>query len=219
MTVRERVLDLLFPPKCPFCQTILDIPQASFCPACRDKLPWLSGRAGERRVDFASGCFSPLAYREPVPGAVHRFKFSRVRALARPFGALMAQCLEERLSTGADLICWAPLSKQRRRERGFDQAELLAREVGRLASIPVEPVLSKQRNTVPQSELEEEGARRANARGAYALLPGTDMVGKRVVLVDDVVTSGSTLGECAALLCQAGAREIWCLTLAQARGD
>ena len=97
----------------------------------------------------------------------------------------MAQCLEERLSTGADLICWTPLSKQRRRERGFDQAELLAREVGRLASILVEPVLSKQRNTVPQSELEEEGARRANARGAYALLPGTDMVGKRVVLVDE----------------------------------
>ena len=217
MRAGERLLDLMFPPKCPFCQTILDIPQASFCPACRDKLPWLSGRAGERRVDFASGCFSPLAYREPVPGAVHRFKFSRVRALARPFGALMAQCLEERLSTGADLIRWAPLSKQRRRERGFDQAELLAREVGRLLDIPALPLLEKKRHTAPQSELEESSARRANAQGAYALLPGAGLTGKRVVLVDDVVTSGATLSACAALLRQAGAEGVYCLTLAQAR--
>ena len=79
--------------------------------------------------------------------------------------------------------------------------------------------MEKTRNTRPQSELEEGSARRANARGAYALLPGTGLAGKRVVLVDDVVTSGATLSECAALLRQAGAEEIFCLTLARARGD
>lgn len=217
MSVREKVFDLLFPPKCPYCQKILDEPRAPVCPDCRPRLPWLEGAAGERQIDFADGCFSPLAYRELVPGAIHRYKFGRVRALGKPFAALMAQCLGGRLPGGADLITWAPLSKKRLRERGFDQAELLAREVGRRLSIPAAPALEKTRNTGPQSELEEESARRANARGAYALLPGIDLSGKRVVLVDDVVTSGSTLGECAALLRQAGAAEVWCLTLAQAR--
>ena len=88
MTVRERVLDLLFPPKCPFCQKILAEPRAPVCPECRPGLPWLEGAAGERQVDFADGCFSPLAYRGTVPQAVHRYKFSRVRALGRPFAAV-----------------------------------------------------------------------------------------------------------------------------------
>lgn len=219
MRVREKVLDLLFPPKCPFCQKILDEPRAPVCPACRPGLPWLEGKAGERKIDFADGCFSPLAYQGPVPEAVHRYKFGRVRALGRPFAALMAQCLGGRLPGGADLITWAPLSGKRLRERGFDQAELMAGEVGRLLSVPSRPVLEKTRNTGPQSELEEESARRANARGAYALLRGADLTGRRVVLVDDVVTSGATLSECAALLRQAGAAQVFCLTLAQARGD
>lgn len=219
MRVREKVLDLLFPPKCPYCQQILEDPRATVCLDCQPRLPWLEGKAGERRIDFADGCFSPLAYRDAVPGAVHRYKFSRVRALGKPLAALMAQCLSDRLPEGADLITWAPLSKKRLRERGFDQAELLAREVGRLLSIPAAPALEKTRNTSPQSELEEESARRANARGAYALLPGADLTGRRVVLVDDVVTSGSTLSECAALLRQGGAAQVYCLTLARARED
>lgn len=219
MSLREKMLDLVFPPKCPFCQKILDDPRAPVCPACQPDLPWLEEKAGERKVDFADGCFSPLAYRDAVPEAVRRYKFSRVRALGKPFAALMARCLGERLPQGADLICWAPLAKKRLRERGFDQAELMAREVGRLLSIPAGPALQKVRNTSPQSELEEESARRANARGAYSALPGVELTGRRVVLVDDVVTSGATLSECAALLRQAGAAEVWCLTLAQARRD
>ena len=217
MKVREKLLDLIFPRKCPFCQKILEDPQAPLCAECQPQLPWLEGKAGERKVDFADNCFSPLAYRDGVPGAFHRYKFSRVRALGKPFAALMAQCLSDHLNEKADLICWAPLSRKRLRERGFDQAELMAREVGRLLSIPAQPVLRKARHTGPQSDLEGVSARRANARGAYELLPGVDLTGKRVVLVDDVVTSGSTLSECAALLRSQGAEEVYCLTLAQAR--
>ena len=219
MSVREKVLDLLCPPKCPYCQKLLDEPRAPVCPRCQASLPWLEGRAGERKIDLADGCYSPLAYGEMVREAIHRYKFHRVRALGRPFAALMARCLADRLPDGADLICWAPLSRERFRERGFNQAELMAREMGRLLSVPAGPALEKVRDTRPQSELEEESARRANARGAYALLPGADLTGKRVVLVDDVVTSGSTLSECAALLRRAGAERVFCLTLAKARGD
>ena len=219
MKVWERVLDLLFPPKCPFCQKILDDPRAPLCPGCQGKLPWLEGRAGERRIDFADGCWSPLAYDGLVRWAVHHYKFHRGRALGDPLAVLMAQCLAGRLPQGADLICWAPLSKERFRQRGFNQAELLAREIGRMLSIPAEPLLEKVKDTGPQSDLEEESARRANARGAYALLPGVSLTDRRVVLVDDVVTTGSTLSELCALLRQAGAAEVYCLTLARARGD
>lgn len=215
----EGLLDLLFPPKCPFCERVLENPRAPVCPACQPLLPWLEGKAGERRVDFTDGCFSPLAYRDAVPGAVKRYKFRRVRACAAPLGGLMAQCLRDRLPQGADLVTWAPLSRKRLRERGFDQAELLARRVGALCALPALPTLAKVRHTQPQSGLEEESARRANALGAYALLPGIDLTGKRVVLADDVVTSGATLSQCAALLRQAGAEAVYGLTLAQARGE
>ena len=91
--------------------------------------------------------------------------------------------------------------------------------MGRLLELPAEPLLKKVRHTAPQSGLEGESARRANALGAYESLPGAGTAGRRVLLVDDVVTSGATLGECARVLCQAGAAEVACLTLAQARGD
>ena len=219
MSLGTAVLDLLFPPKCPFCQRLLEDPRALLCPGCQRKLPWLTGRQGERRVDFADSCLSPLAYRDRVPDAVHRFKFSGVRAYALPFGTLMAQCARDGLEESPDLVTWAPLSRKRLRERGYDQAELLARQVGKLLKIPVVPLLKKTRHTAPQSGLEEASARRANALGAYELLPGDGATGKRVLLADDVVTSGATLSECARVLRQGGALRIDCLTLAQARGD
>ena len=217
MRLWTAALDLLFPPKCPYCHKVLDNPRAPLCPDCQVRLPWLTGKAGEKKVDFADGCFSPLAYQDRVREAIHRYKFQRVRACAGPFGAVMAQCMQDHLPQGIDWITWCPLHKKRLRERGFDQAKLLAQEVGRRLDIPVRATLRKDRNTRPQSELEEESARRANALGAYSLLPGTDLTGKRVVLVDDVVTTGSTLSECAALLRRAGAEKIFGLTLARAR--
>lgn len=213
------LLDLLFPPKCPYCQQVLAEPRAFVCPQCQDKLPWLVGTKGERRVDFTDGCFSPLAYRGAVPDAVLRYKFRPVRAYCVPFGAVMAQSLQDHLPEQADLITWCPLSKKRLRERGFDQAELLAKEVGKRLSLPVAGTLKKVRHTGPQSALEEESARRANARGAYARLPNADVKDRRIVLVDDVVTSGATMSECAGLLRMAGAAAVYGLTLAQARRD
>ncbi len=219
MSLRRTVLDLLFPPKCPFCQKILEEPRAPICPGCQRDLPWLEGKRGERRVDFAENCFSPLAYRDSVPGAVRRMKFSRVRACAPPFGRLMAQCLTDHLEERVDALTWVPLSRQRLRERGFDQAELMARAAAEELGLPCVPTLEKVRHIVPQSGLEEESARRANVLGGYSLRPEADIEGKSLVLVDDVVTSGATLGECARLLRQGGARRVYCLTLAQARSD
>ena len=215
MRVGEALLDLLFPPKCPFCQRLLHDPRAPLCPNCQASLPWLTGRAGERRVDFTQGCWSPLAYQAQVREAVQRYKFAPAPAYGRPFGLLMAQCARDQ-GVEAELVTWAPLSKKRRRKRGFDQGELLAWTVGECLALPVLPLLEKSRHTVPQSSLPDGAARRANALGAYSLLPGGRIEGGRVLLVDDVVTSGATLSECARLLCQGGAKQVLCLTLAQA---
>ena len=219
MSLWEKALDLLFPPKCPFCQRILEDPRAPACPDCQERLPWLTGRAGERRVDFSAGCLSPLAYRGAVPEAVHRYKFSRVRACGKPFALLMAQCVRDGLDGPVDAVTWAPLSRQRLRGRGFDQARLLAEHLAAQLSLPALPTLEKVRDTSPQSELKEADARRANALGVYAALPGADITGKRLLLVDDVVTSGATLSECCRALLEAGAEKVWCVTLAQARSN
>ena len=217
MKLLDDLLDLLFPPKCPFCQSILEMPADPVCPACQKTLPWLIGRAGERKVDFTRGCCSPLAYRGTVRESIHRYKFSGVRAYARPFGVLMAQCVQDRPEMAPELITWAPLSRKRRRERGYDQGELLARAMAKQLGLPAVPTLVKARHTQPQSGLDSAEARRANALGAYAILNGAEVAGRRVLLADDVVTSGATLSECARTLLEAGAECVWCVTLAQAR--
>ena len=129
----------------------------------------------------------------------------------------MAQCLQDRWEEPVDLITWVPLSKKRLRERGYDQARLLAQRMGEVTGLPVAAALAKTRNTRTQSRLGQDASRRANVLGAYACRPEVELAGKRVALVDDVVTSGATLAECAACLRAAGAASVVALTLARAK--
>lgn len=210
------LLDLLYPPKCPFCGRILERGEEGWCASCPEELPWTEPEDG-KAVDFCDACLSPLWYQDGVREGVHRYKFGGGQGHAQLFGGLMAQCLRDRWTQPVDLITWAPLHPKRRRERGYDQAELLARRVGGLGGLPVERTLEKTRATAVQSQTGEDEARRANVRGAYRALPGLDLTGKRVVLIDDVVTSGATLSECAAELRRAGAASVVGLTFARAR--
>ena len=218
MKLWTAALDLLFPPKCPFCRNILDAPQDLVCPACQSSLPWLTGQYALRPVEFTNGCLSPLAYRDSVRQAVHRYKFSGVGAYARTFGVLMAQCVRDNLSQPFDAVTWVPLSRRRLQQRGYDQAKLLARTVAAELSLPLQATLVKYRDTPVQSSLDSAAARQANTRGVYRLLPGgPPLKGKNFLLADDVVTSGATLSACAGLLLQNGAQTVFCVTFAQAR--
>lgn len=210
------LLNLLYPSRCPFCGRVLDRGEDGLCFACQKALPWV-GEDEVRTVEFCDGCLSPLWYRDGVRDGVHRYKFQSGRSHARLFGTLMAQCLQDRWEEPVDLITWVPLSRKRLRERGYDQAGLLAQRVGEVTGLPVAAALEKSRNTKPQSRLGQDAIRRANVLGAYACRPEAELDGKRVVLVDDVVTSGATLAECAALLRAAGARSVTALTLARAK--
>lgn len=216
MNLWMTALDLIFPPKCPFCQRVLDDPRAPLCPSCQPLLPWLDEKDSFRKVEHTAGCWSVLEYRDGVRDCVHRYKFSPVPAYGRPLGLLMAQCVRDHGEIGGEVVTWAPLSRKRRKKRGFDQARLLAETVGKELGLPVEPLLVKTRETQRQSRLSEHSQRRANVLGVYEVPQNSAVLGKRILLVDDVVTSGATLSSCAEVLRRAGAEEIWCVTLAQA---
>lgn len=216
MNLLHQFLDLLYPPKCPFCGRVLERGEEGWCSLCQEELPWT--RAGEEKaVGGCDVCLSPVWYRDAARDGVHRYKFHGGQSHARPFGTLMAQCLNDRWDKPVDLVTWAPLHPRRKRKRGYDQAELLARRVGGLAGLPVEPCLEKIRATAIQSHTVGDAARSANVRGAYRALPGLELSGRRVALVDDVATSGATLSECAAALRKAGAASVVGLTFARAR--
>lgn len=208
------MLDLLFPPKCPFCGKLLEKGH-SLCPDCQRTLPWLTGGAGEKEVELTAGCVTPLRYEGAVREGIHSYKFGGKSARAAAFGTFIAQCVREH-GVRADLVSWPPLSKKRLRERGYDQAELLARRVGRELALPVAATLTKAHRPA-QSGLEGEGARRANLLGAYTALAPEGFRGKTILLVDDVVTTGATLSECARTLRLAGAEAVVCAALARAR--
>lgn len=215
MSIFSAILDLLFPPKCPFCGRLLEEGQALLCSDCQRDLPWTQGKAGEHKGEFFR-CVAPLWYRDKVRHSHHRYKFSGVRAYAGAYATLMAQCLNDRLDEKFDLITWVPISRRRLRKRGYDQSRLLAQELASERNVPCRQLLRKVRHTQPQSSLKGESVRRANVLGAYAICGQAQVAGKRILLVDDVMTTGATLSECARILRTAGAVEVLCVTLALA---
>ncbi len=217
MPAFDLVWDLLFPAKCPFCGQWLKKGDL-LCPDCQGELPWLSGKAAWTAVELTRGCVSPLRYQGKVRDGIHDYKFHGKEARGKTLGVLIAQCVRDQgLDLETDLVTWAPLSKKRRRERGYDQARLLAESVGEELCLPVAETLTKVRDIPAQSGLEEEAARRANVLGAYEAYRPEGFAGKRLLLIDDVVTTGATLTECAKVLKLAGAAEVVCGTIAKAR--
>ena len=116
-----------------------------------------------------------------------------------------------------DVLTWVPVSRLRRLRRGYDQVELLARHLGReLDMVPV-CTLKKIRHNRQQSRIADAAGRRANVLGAYRILDSGQIAGKKILLLDDILTTGSTAGECARMLRTAGAKEVHCAVLAAAR--
>ncbi len=217
MSIWEQLLNLLFPPKCPFCRRILDSP--GVCDTCRKELPWTEEHEAVREGTDSLRCAAPLWYEGKVREAILRLKFYAAAATAETLGALMAQCAAEHLSGEFDLITWVPVSRKRRWKRGYDQAELLARAVCRAWGVKPVALLRKTMNNPAQSGLKEDAARRANVLGVYEMRPGAEVSGRRVLLIDDVCTTGATLTECSKVLREAGADAVVCACVAHARRE
>lgn len=211
----HQLLDLFFPPKCPFCGKVLD--HAGICPACEKALPWTEEGAGLRELPGGLQCAAPLWYEGQVREGLLRFKFQGARAAAGPLGELVARCAAERFSGAFDVVTWVPVSRRRLRSRGYDQARLLAESACRLWEVRPEQLLQKITDNPAQSGLTEEAARRANVLGVYEAAEPERIQGGRILLVDDICTTGATLTECARTLRDAGAADVMCVCAALAR--
>lgn len=209
-------LDLLFPPKCPFCEKLLEKSSDGMCPRCQRTLPWLTEESAEQKLKDVSLCVSPLRYQNEVRESIRRYKFHGRTGYGGIYGALVAQCINDHLKGRFDMISWTPLSKKRERSRGYNQAFLVAQVVAKELEIPLVGTLHKVRDTPAQSGLTNERERHSNVLGVYALADKGLVEGKRILLIDDVVTTGSTLSECAGVLRMGGAKDVVCATVARA---
>lgn len=208
----QRLKHLLFPPKCVLCRKLLTREQTELCADCRIHAPEFS--KASTNIPFVAKWTAVWYYSGIVRRSFLRYKFYGARSYAIPYGRLLAMRILREYAGDFDLLTWAPISARRRRSRGYDQTALLADAAARELNMPLTPVLQKIRHTKPQSSLKGAAARRANVMGAYRVAFPASVVGKRVLLVDDIVTTGATLSECARLLLTAGAKEVYCAALA-----
>ena len=206
------VLDLLYPPKCVFCRRLLSREETEICRSCRLSLP-VAGGSREFGA-YLSGGVAALYYEGAVRESLLRYKFGSMEQYAACYGRLLAAaCTALPLDT-VDLVTWVPVSRKRRRRRGYDQAGLLARARSAELDKPLASALMKTRDNPAQSLQGSPEARRANVLGVYQARAQTALAGKVVLLVDDIVTTGATASEAARVLLTAGAAGVYLAVLA-----
>lgn len=225
--------DLLLPPACAVCGTLLDQPASIICPECLSSFEPLTGPLCRR-------CGQPYPGAEPCPDcgenpnslekarsvyafggalqeAVLRLKLNHQTRLATVFADKIAEADLPDLDLRAqDFMVPVPLHKSRQANRGFNQSQLIARRLSRLLNIPLAPFhLTRIRPTPSQFQMKSKKERRENLKGAFLVKGRHPFDGKRICLVDDVVTTGSTLGSCADALVKSGARRVVAVTVAR----
>jgi ComF family protein len=241
MSITQKLLDVLFPPRCEVCGSFLGVGaertglRKAFCDSCLEKFVSIEGPICPIcGVPFSSqgpdhycetclrrppayDCIRALyRYEGPVSAAVHAYKFRKTIRLAGVLGRAMGRYAARWLGHSPEyLTVPVPLYPGRLRKRGFNQSALLARQVARAASTGLDLYTFRRvRDTPAQSRLGKR-ARRRNVRGAFLATDPARFDGKTVVLVDDVATTGSTLHECAVVLKRAGADAVLCLVFAR----
>ena len=225
--VTSAAVDLLFPKRCVDC----DKEGTFLCQECREGLPRLEPpfcflcsqpgrlmmrlcpRCWERPVEI-DGIRSPYRMEGAIREAVHALKYQNLRALAPTLGHLLAEFIAGS-DLAADVLVPVPLHPQRERSRGYNQSLLLAQETGKASGLPVEGhALRRLRPTPSQARSATQEERQANVAGAFMAEPAL-VQGRRVLVIDDVCTTGATLEACAIAMKQASATYVWGLTLAR----
>ncbi len=228
------LVSLLYPASCMICATAVEQDEY-LCRECIDEAPRLVAPFCERcsqpfagamteaftcancedRVLHFEAAVSAFRSRGVVREVMHGFKYGKQFHLRRPLGRWLAQALHDpRLAGGFDCVVPVPLHPARERERGFNQAEVLAQLLAPRVGVPVRRSLQRIRYTTTQTQF-DRAQRMENLAGAFRLRRGADVRGCRVLLVDDVLTTGSTLSECAGVLKRAGALSVHAVTAAR----
>lgn len=230
--------DVVFPPLCPMCSAVArDHENLPFCGPCAARIKKISHPMcpvcgtpfpGTNDADHLCGdcLLSPKAfslaraygyYDEVLLKAIHAFKYQGETTLGRHLGRLMAQCDYAGFpAASASVVMPVPLHRRRLRERAFNQALILARAVAGRYAIPLDfTSLKRHIYTTPQISLGKT-ERQANVRGAFQVVKPEKVKGAKILLIDDVYTTGNTLHECARILIESGADDVIVLTLARA---
>ncbi len=223
---RRMALDLFFPQWCLGCRK----EGALICPSCRSLLPRvmppLCPRCGRPQSSgiLCPGCVSwqaeidgirsPFRFDGVMRQAIYQLKYRNLRALVTPLVQLLADYLAAN-PVPAEVLVPVPLHRKRLRERGYNQSGLLARELGKLAGLPVVgDCLIRWQHTFPQARTSSVEERQSNVANAFTCRDDR-LRGRQVALIDDVATSGATLDACAGVLKAAGASSVWGLVLAR----
>lgn len=197
--------ELLFPRKCILCRRFLGKDETDLCRRCRIDAPEYC--YGRKKVPRTKDMTAVWFYDGHVRESILRYKFRNTRHYAPAYGRLLAMRIRRDLPE-PELITWVPISPKRLRRRGFDQVELLARAVSEELGIEAAVMLEKFRDNKANSSLATPEERRANVLGVYRPISPERIRGKRVLLLDDIVTTGATASECARVLLTAGAEEV-----------
>jgi ComF family protein len=223
--------DFLFPPVCfgceqevehgvicDSCRLLLWTSELEVCPECGRPCARAETGCGRCETEFCLSRVRALGpYHPPYNNLVHALKYREKTRLALVLGSALAALVgQDPDLKQADALCPVPLHPARRRERGYNQSALLALVVSGITGIPVEETLVRVRNTSTQTGKGSDAARAQNLAGAFALKKGAEVSGRRIILVDDVMTSGATLHEAGLALKRAGATEILGLVVAAA---
>lgn len=225
-TLYEQFLDLLFPRFCVGCRS----EGTWLCPSCREKIITIRSatcfqchRLTPKGICPAHKSLVPLTilvaagyYRDPIlREAIHTFKYEGIRELSEPLSQLLIDRLATITLPANSLFVPVPLHPQREKSRGYNQSALLAHCLSQYFHLPIDTkILVRTKKTLPQVELKPQ-ARLGNIQKAFVVKNPRRLSGKTVILVDDVATTGATLGECARVLRTIGVKRIWALVVAQ----
>lgn len=210
-----RILNLLFPPKCVLCRKILSKNETDLCHKCRTNVQEFTKQ--KRNISFVAQWTAVWYYSDEVRKSILRYKFSNARSYACVYGRFLAMQIEKQMADSWDILTYVPVSPLRRFLRGYDQVQLLAEAVARELGVKSVCALRKIRHTRAQSGIRDASKRRANILGAYQVIDPSQVLAKRVLLLDDVITTGATASECAKTLLLQGAKEVRCAAIAAAQ--
>ncbi|MGI6084084.1 MAG: ComF family protein [Acetivibrionales bacterium] len=218
----EKLIRLVYPAKCMVCDIILNEDAALYiCDACKKNLPCLERKFFKNiRMPYLDGVFAAFYYENGIETAIHNMKYKNHPKLAKTMGTLLYEELaKQKALPDIDCIVPIPMHPKKKRQRGYNQSELVARETARLLGIEVRAdMLLKIMNTRPQSLLKRDDRLR-NLEKAFIIndnVSKDDIRKKKIFLVDDVLTTGTTINTCAKILKEDGFAFVYALVLAAA---
>jgi len=223
--LKKDILDLIFPPRCLNCNRlgqfvcndclgkIIKIKNQG-CPICHKKTE--GGRLCRscRSKNKLTGVIAYGYFHDPIlKKIIHQYKYEGISAAGEEIASLLVEVVKAN-GIRFDVIAYAPVSRRRFNERGYNQAEILAKHLSKYFGKPFFREISKIKHTPTQVGLKRKD-RIHNLEGTIVVKNGEVLKGKRIIIIDDVLTTGATLNECARALRQAGARQVWGVVLAK----